>query len=181
MTSDLELQKFFNFDESDLVANRKGQVTPKQEKLLKQSATIGKIISIILGFAILIWGVYFPVREIITDYIRFGIYNRSIGGLIFILVMTAFAFLFLRGLFTRKKFSIEKVEGQVNFIATEKKTTSFTSNKDTKIRHYEMRVGSEKFDVSEDLLNIIDESDVYAFYFTGDTRNILSCEFILKR
>jgi len=180
MSSDLNLQKFFDFDESDLVANRKGQVTQKQEKLLKQSAAIGKMISAALGFAILTWGVYFPVRGIISDYIRFGIYNRSIGGAIFILVMTAFAFLFLRGLFTKKRFSVETVKGKVNFIVVEKKVGSSTSSIATKVRQYELHVENEKFDIGNELPNIINEGDVYAFYYTGDTRHILSCEFISK-
>jgi len=182
MASDLELRKFFSFDESDLVANRNGQVTPKQEKLLKQSATIGKIISTVLGFAILAWGVYFPGRGIIRDFIRFGYDAGSlISGATFILVMAAFAFLFLRGLFTKKIFSVETVEGQVNFIAVEKKVGSSTNSIATKVRQYEMRVGNEKFDnVGEDLPNIIHEGDVYAFYYTGDTHHILSCEFISK-
>jgi hypothetical protein len=37
MSSDLDLRKFFDFDESDLVANRKGQVTQKQKRPLKRS------------------------------------------------------------------------------------------------------------------------------------------------
>ena len=181
MSSDLDLRKFFNFDESDLAANRKGQVTPKQEKVLKQAERIGKIIGMVIGFSILTWGVYFPGREIVSNYIRFGFNEASlINGAIFILVLTAFAFLFLRGLFEKKKFSIGTVEGKVNFVVVEKKAGSSTSSTATKVRQYEMRVENEKFDVAESLANIINEGDVYAFYYTGDTRHILSCEFISK-
>jgi hypothetical protein len=181
MSSDVDLRRFFNFDESDLVANRKGQVAPKQEKVLRQAGWIGKIISMVLGFSILIWGVYFPGREIVSDYIRFGFNEASlINGAIFILVLTAFAFLFLRGLFEKKKFSVEAVEGKVSFAAVEKKAGSSTSSTATKVRQYEMRVGDENFTVVESLPNIINEGDVYAFYYTGDTRHILSCEFISK-
>ena len=181
MSSDLDLRKFFNFDESDLAANRKGQVTHKQEKVLKQAERIGKIIGMVIGFSILTWGVYFPGREIVSNYIRFGFNEASlINGAIFILVLTAFAFLFLRGLFEKKKFSVEAVEGKVNFVAVEKKAGGSTNSTATKVRQYEMRVENEKFDVSESLANIINEGDVYAFYYTGDTRHILSCEFISK-
>ena len=181
MSSDLDLRKFFNFDESDLVANRNRQVTHKQEKLLKQAERIGKTISVILGFSILIAGIYF-IPTIISDFIRFGFNEGSlINGVVFITVIAAFGFLFLRGLFTKKKFSVEAVEGKVNFVAVEKKAGSSTSSTATKVPQYEMRVGNEKFnDVGEDLLNIINEGDVYAFYYTGDTRHILSCEFISK-
>jgi len=180
MSSDLDLRQFFAFDESDLVANRKGQVTPKQEKVLKQTERIGKIISMVIGFSILVWGVYF-VRTIISDFIRFGFNEASlINGGVFILVMAAFAFLFLRGLFTKKKFSVKAIEGKVSFAAVEKKVGSSTSSTATKVWQYEMRVGNENFYVGEGLSNTINEGDVYAIYYTGDTRHILSCEFISK-
>jgi hypothetical protein len=170
MSSDLDLRKFFDFDENDLVANRKGQVTRKQKRLLKRSMIPGNIISIILGFAILAWGIYFPGRRILSDLIRFG-YNEGllINGATFLLVLGAFAFVFLRGLFTKKSFSVKTVEGKV----------SFASNKVTKSQE-EMRVGNEIFYVGEGLPNIINEGDVYAFYYTADTRHILSCEFVSK-
>ena len=87
---------------------------------------------------------------------------------------------FAMPLFTKKKFSVEAVEGKVNFVAVEKKAGSSTSSTATKVPQYEMRVGNEKFDVAESLTNIINEGDVYAFYYTGDTRHILSCELISK-
>jgi hypothetical protein len=179
MSSDLELRKFFNFDESDLIANRKGQVTQKQEKLLKQAESIGKMISVIVGFLILVGGILF-IPGIISDYTRFGFYNRSIGGAVFILIMIAFAVLFLRGLFTKKKFSVETVEGKVSFVGIDKKVGSSTSSPATNASQYQIRVGNENFNIGEGLPNIINEGDVYAFYYTGDTHRILSCEFISK-
>ena len=169
MSSDLELRKTFNFDEIDLIANRKGQVTQKQEKFLKQSQITGKMISVLLGFLILIGGAS-RIPGIINDYIRFGFYNRSIGGVVFILVMIAFALLFLRGLFTKKNFSVETVKGKVSFIVVKKNTK----------RQYQLHIGNENFDVGEELPKIINEGDMYSFYYTADTHHILSCEFVSK-
>ena len=171
MPSDLALRKFFNFDESDLVTNRKGQITQKQKQRLNRSAIPGKIISVVLGFMILAWGIYFPGRNIINNFIRFGYTEGSlINGAAFLLVFTGFAFIFLRGLFTRKNFSVETVEGKVRF----------ADHSTTKTQLHEMHVGNENFYVDKGLPDIINKGDVYAFYYTTDTRHILSCEFVSK-
>lgn len=181
---EIELRKLFDFDEKDLVANRRGQVTERQAKILKQAASIGRGIMIAIAVPILIWGVFFPVKSIVNDINRFGFNAGLLGAAVFALIMAVIAFSILRNIFKKDVVAVRSVEGQVNFVKVEKRVTSKGNNGLTNSRvvhEYELRVGSEKFeDVSENLLNIIQEGDTYTFYFTGDTHHILSCEFISK-
>jgi hypothetical protein len=68
-----------------------------------------------------------------------------------------------------------KVERQESY-----KTVSGSTSQRT-VQRYELRVGKMKFvDVNEELLNMIDAGDTYVFYYTKDSKEILSCEFIAK-
>jgi hypothetical protein len=81
-------------------------------------------------------------------------------------------------------YSFQKVEGEVNFVKVESRESYKTASGSTSYRtvqKYELRVGRVKFeDVNEELLNLIREGDIYAFYYTKDLKDILSCEFIAK-
>lgn len=182
--SEIELRKLFDFMEADLIANRMGRITPRQEKILKQAASIGRIISLFIAIPILLWGVYFPVRGIVHDYSDYGFSGSLIGAGVFALVMLTIAMFMIGGVFKKDVISVIKAEGNVNFVAVEKQVTHNTSSSTNKIRtvrQYELRVGAEKFeDVNESLLSLINEGDDYAFYFVPSTRHILSCELIKK-
>jgi hypothetical protein len=79
--------------------------------------------------------------------------------------------------------SVLKAEGKVNFVKVEKRVSSASSTGPRRrtVQEYELRVGRTPFeDVDEELINLIEEGDIYSFYYTKDTKDILSCEFVSR-
>lgn len=191
--TDIQLRRFFDFDDADLVSNRMGRLSQKQEKRLKEEEkstskifrTIGfglilLNIGIIAGFILNVTGEGFSLATASRDDI--------IGMAAMMVVPTVIIGFFVWVMFwlaaSKLDYSLQQVEGEVNFVKVEKsqsyKTASGSTSQRT-VQQYELRVGRFKFeDVNEELLNIIKEGDVYMFYYTKDTKEILSCEFIAK-
>jgi hypothetical protein len=81
----------------------------------------------------------------------------------------------------KAEYFVQKAQGKVNFVKVEAHVRRPSGNGYRTEEQYELRVGRTSFeDVDEELLNIIEEGDVYAFYYVKDTQDILSCEFISK-
>jgi hypothetical protein len=190
--SDAELRKFFDFDDSDLSANEMGKLSVKQEKRIQEtekstSRTFRYIgIGLIFLNLCIVGGI---VSGIISDGFSFSTASaEDIFGLVFAIVFpTLIIGIFVWIMFwiasSKTDYSLQKVEGEVNFVKVEKQvsTGSSTGPRYRTEQQYELRVGKVKFeDVDEELLNIIKEGDIYLFYYTKDNKEILSCEFIKK-
>jgi len=189
---DTELQKFFNFDQSDLIANQNGKLSAKQEKLIKETDKSTSGIFRGIGFGLILINIC-VVAGFVYSFIHdgFSFSTATNGDIIGLLFAIAFPTLII-GIFvwvmfwlasSKTNHSLQKVEGKVNFVKVEKqesyKTGSSTSYRT--VQEYELRVGKVKFeDVDEELPNIIEEGDIYIFYYTKDNKEILSCEFISK-
>jgi hypothetical protein len=188
--SDLELRNYFEFDEGDLATNRAGRLSEKQNlKIAEAESGANQIffwagvvfILIALAFS---YGLFKPVVEAGWTTARMSdLVGSAIG---FVVVWGILGFLAI-GSFRLSKSkmdsSVQKVEGKVNFVKVEKRVTNTSSNgpKYRTEEQYELRVGRIAFEnVEEELLNTIEEGDTYAFYYTKDTKDILSCEFISK-
>lgn len=189
--TDLELQKFFEFNESDLFANRAGRLSPKQQEKINETE---KGTSQIFFWA----GVVFILIALVATYAivkpSFE-YGFAVGGLTDLIgpaIGLAIAWGILGFLavgsfrLSRSKFdsSVQHVEGKVNFVKVEKEewTESTDGIRSSRtVEEYELRVGKVAFeDVNEELLTIIEEGDTYSLYYTKETKDILSCEFINK-
>jgi len=191
--SDIELQKFFGFDESDLFANRMGRFSARQEKRLQEiektaSKTFRNIgIGLILLDLLIIGGMFLsatqsgflfssaPRKEVLEFVIAAAIPTFIIGFFVWLMFWIASSTV---------DYSFQSVEGEVNFVKVERRESYKTASGSTShrtVQKYELRVGRVKFeDVNEDLLNLIKEGDIYAFYYTKETKKIMSCEFIRK-
>lgn len=190
--SDTELRKFFEFDQSDLIANQNGKLSVKQEKRIKETDKSTSSIFRGIGFGLIFINICI-VAGFVYSFVQdgFSFSTASTGDLIGLVFAIAFPTLII-GIFVWLMFwlassktdhSLQKVEGKVNFVKVEKqesyKTGSSTSYRT--VQEYELRVGKVAFeDVDEELLNIIEEGDTYIFYYTKDNKDILSCEFISK-
>jgi hypothetical protein len=191
--SDRELQQFFKFDESDLHANRMGRFSAKQEKRIQEidkstSKTFRNIgIGLILLNLLIVTGMILNAmgsgfsfstasrQDIVQLIVAAAIPTVIIGFFVWVMFWLASS---------KLDYSFQTVEGDVNFVKVERRESYKTASGSTSYRtvqKYELRVGRVKFeDVNEELLNLIKEGDVYAFYYTKDTKDILSCEFIRK-
>jgi len=194
--SDLELQKYFEFDEADLIANRVGKLSKKQQEKIEAdkvsfSRSIVKfsIFVVLIGIAISSAIIFFGMPgELSLDGLRYRYTQNADDVLTAVFVPAIFAVLFVGGaifLNTMKiDYSVQKAEGKVKFVKVEKRETDTATDGTITFRdveEYELRVGRKAFeDVDEEMINILEEGDIYAFYYTKDAEQILSCEFISK-
>jgi hypothetical protein len=191
--TDIQLRQFFNFDESDLAANRMGRLSHKQEKRLKEedkstskifrNIGVGLIflnIGIIAIFILNVTGEGFTFAAASRD----DIIGLAAAMTVPTVILGAFAWVMFWLSSTKTDHSLQSVEGEVKFVKVEKRESYRTAGGSTSqrtVQQYELRVGKVKFtDVNGELLNIIREGDTYVFYYTRDTKDILSCEFISK-
>lgn len=189
--TDLELKNFFDFDESDLIANRTGRLTAKQKAKIEDIEAGASQIFFWAGIVLVLIGLgaTYAILKPAIDY-GYEVIGLSdlIGPFIGLAVTWGVLGFFAVGAFrlSKSKFdsSVQSVEGKVNFVKVEKEewTQSTDGMRSSRtVEEYELRVGRVAFeDVDEELLNIIEEGDTYAFYYTKETKDILSCEFISK-
>ncbi len=189
--SDTTLRKFFDFSEADLSANRQGKLSAKQQKVLDEGEKGANQIFIGAGvfFILLALGISWGIT---SDIFRDGISNLSsddITGLALGIglpcgILGFFAYWSFRLAFSKLDSSLQNVEGKVNFVKMEKQQSYTSAGGSTSYRtvqQYELRVGRVNFEnVAEELLNIIDEGDVYAFYYIKQPKKIMSAEKISK-
>lgn len=189
--SDSELRKFFEFNEGDLAANRSAKLSEKQKSKLESDEKGADQIIVGAGVVFIIIGlviVYAVAGEAISrlfsgNLLSSDILTIALGGGLPLLLFGFFGIGAFKIGFSKLDNSVQSVEGKVNFVKVEKQIEDSTSNafRYKTVQQYELRVGKVKFeDVDEELLNMIDEGDKYAFYYTKQTKKILSCELISK-
>ena len=189
--SQAELRKFFDFNESDLAANRESRLSPKQEKYLQERKKSFDRFMIGVGIVIIIFSLavsYGTIARLFT----LGLSNLSAGDIKSLVIGIGlpwglggfFAIGSFRIALSKNDNSLQSVEGKVNFVKVEKtveERRSDGSHDLRKVQQYELRVGGVNFEnVGEELLNIIDEGEPYAFYYTKGTKQILSAEQMKK-
>lgn len=190
--SDTELMKFFDFDQSDLIANQHGRLSANQENRIKETDQSTSKIFRGIGIALILLNLCIVVIFsfiAIEDGLSFDATSGSdIFGFILALafptlIIGVFVWMMFWLASSKTDHSLQKVEGEVNFVKVEKRKPHKTGNSMSyrTVQEYEMRVGKVKFeDVNEELLNIIEEGNSYIFYYTKDNKDILSCEFVSK-
>jgi hypothetical protein len=172
--SENQLKGYFAFDDSDLIANKAGELSPKQNKKLISNDDFAQ--RIILGFFVvcLIFIAFFAYRIFVNP--------ASIGSWIGLVLAMFFGSLFGKGLYIKVDYSVQKVQGEAQFVKIEKLSGSVTdpAYKRKKLESYEMHVGGESFSNANPALIETMQGDVYAVYYTKDTKKILSVEYISK-
>ncbi|MBE0671347.1 MAG: hypothetical protein IH588_12220 [Anaerolineales bacterium] len=177
MTKDLKLQEYFKFTQSDLQQNQQGRVTEKQQAHVKGKVQRfnSRIIVVLVIMFVIGFGVNFAVRMASASGNFSGsIPTAALGPVITIVVLILF--MVFR---TNKKndFSLKKVEGTVNFAWVERRVSNMDRTGYKTEKSLEMRVGGVTFNVSPNLMDIIDQGDNVRFYYTGGGE-IVSAEFV---
>ncbi|MBI2330925.1 MAG: hypothetical protein HYU84_01890 [Chloroflexi bacterium] len=183
--SEPNLHNFFNFNEADLTANRASRLTKTQEaRLLETERGVSQIFKWAGVFLLLL---AFGITLLLLNEAR-KLNWQDLAGMtpalcVVWFICGGFAYGALKIAGSKNDHSVQKAEGKVNFVKVEKRVSNTSSSgpRYRTVQEYELRVGKIAFeDVDEELLNLIEEGDVYAFYYTKDTKDILSCEFISK-
>jgi hypothetical protein len=167
---DDQIKAYFVFDDADLLANRNGQFSDKQGKRVREADRFAERFIFTLFFIFLISGIFLAVL---------ALYSRNNPGLwmgtVILLLLSAWLF---RSIHSEVDDTIQKVQGEVNFVKVENKMGTMTTPalQRRKVSGYEMCVGSEVFsDVNPALIEFMDGNN-YTVYFTKTTRQILSVE-----
>jgi hypothetical protein len=179
------LQKYFNFDEADLYANRNGYLTPRQQALLVSDAKFEK--KLFLGIGIFLILIAFLPAIIIAISLALCVSKscwpesaRYFFGVLVLIWTPIWGYFGVRtirsALSTHKPPSLQKVEGPINIVRTER--TDMKTRQE--IEEHELHIGNEEFDCDSDLANLMMQGDIYSIYFIQESKKILSAELNAK-
>ena len=198
-----KIMEVLDFDDADLGANRLGQLTQKQKGLLAEKAkshksfntTIGVIIAVIFGGALLtglgtpilatVGGSFLESGEV-TPEALIALIPIICMVLFFLVVFGGILIVVLRVVFERANKKVDTVvrraEGKVNFVWVEKqeRNTTKTGPMYKTVRVLEMRIGGETFNVNNELPNVVNQGEEWVFYYTNHPFKFLSAEKLAK-
>lgn len=193
------IEQVLNFDDADLASNRLGQLTQKQKGLLAEKAkshkrfntTIGVIIAVMVGGALLtglgapilatVGGSLLESGEVTTEAL-IALIPIICMVLFFLVIFGGILIVVLRVIFERANRKVDtivrRVEGAVNFVWVEKqeRNTTKTGPMYKTVRVLEMRIGGETFTVNQELPNVINQGEEWIFYYTNHPFKFLSAE-----
>lgn len=169
MNNDAELRKYFDFDETDLNANRKGYLTRRQQARDKKEARSPKILLEIGGFAFLVLA-FIPIIFLINRHAATAlwlIWTVWLVTWIYLAIM-----LLRRSTVDTSMDKLKTVEGWVSTIKEEK-----TEDHANKVYDFYWKIGGIKFDVADsDKADILEQGATYRVYYLEASKQILSVE-----
>jgi len=177
---DQALKNYFHFDEGDLMANRNGQLSPKQQQALVSDQKSGRLWGVVGGFGcglgLLAIASIFPIVFIpvglaslqsheaggaIGAFIGAGVWALIWGGIGVFALWSGFSSIVDKP----TPLTLQRVAGPVNLVGVER--TSGGEHHHTYIQH-ELHIGGQEWDVDSSLAGYIMQGDVYAVYFVVD-------------
>ncbi|HVN15074.1 MAG TPA: hypothetical protein VMT73_04985 [Anaerolineales bacterium] len=185
---DQQLMGYFNFDQTDLQANRNGQYTEKQKARLLKEDKRDRIGSVLGGGFLLLIGLV-GLAIAIAAGIADPDWGFRIGfgfgfGCVWPLVWGGLGISIMSRGFSKFQVKLMRAMGPVNILKVERTSSHTDSDGFTHTSHYfvyELHVGGKSFDVKDELADIIMQGDTYAFYYTeGSENEILSAELLSK-
>jgi hypothetical protein len=173
MDNESELKKYFDFDESDLFANRNGYLSPRQQARDKKDARDTKRILYTIGFILLALA-FLPV----IIFLLVKGHWQSWSWILILLPIGIFGsiILFRLAVNTSTEDTLKTIEGKVNIIKEENEDEHLHKYYD-----YYWKIGGVKFDVVDtDKVELLEQGDTYRVYFLDLAKQILSLEKITK-
>lgn len=175
--SDVELQHVLGFDQEDLAANRSGKLSPKQAKRIRNAQRINSIIFAGAGvLAILISISLFSALAASSN--RFNNNTAKFGFPAVALGFIAWGSFKISA--QKTGHTVQCVRGRVRFIKVEKVIPEKKPNGlwlYRTVEDYQLRVGKIMFEnVNHRIFNVLQEQDIYTFYYTKESKDILSVE-----
>ena len=182
--SDQALKDYFLFDDADLEANRKGQLTDKQKKYLSEDLRYTKMI----GFGCS--GVFFLGAVVVLIFSLTGFFNSSqsmsaalqslmptlaLAAILGVLGIVMIVWTLSRS-GAKSSLVLKRVVGPINIVAMERRHD---------LEHptytvHELHIGDLSFEVKQEVGNFMKQGDSYAVYYTegqgGSERLIQSVE-----
>ncbi len=165
--NDRKIMDYFNFDESDLQANRNGRLTVRQLEDLKTEDASANAFSRNIGIALIVGsliGMGILFRKISLDASLFGL----AGCLAPILIGALFIRLGLK----KQNFTLVKAEGRVNWV----KERSYSPTLKREVSAYVMHIDEASFEAESEAAGFIMQGDVYSVHYVEETDQIMSLE-----
>jgi hypothetical protein len=175
MMNEQKLREYFDFNEDDLIANRKGRLSEKQLKHLDAERKHKPGIEWGIGLLLFIFagaGIYGAVMALFQDASLFGrIVFVLIFGVIWPYLFGKLGLQMIDSTRPKRNSRVKVERGHLQF-----------RNRNARdiIPYYELQVGDRTIEVADDLSAMVVEGDRYAMYFLAKTRGILSVEHISK-
>jgi hypothetical protein len=167
---DKDLQEYFFFDDADLNANRKGRLSEKQLKKLKEDDRGANKFVFLAMLALFGIASIFPLiyRQITLPVIFWVAVWGGLG-------MYCLYCLLFPTTTPLSKIAVKKVEGPIKFVAMDGSHNSEIE--------YDLRIGKVKLQVvSNDCTEIMKKGDVYAVYYydlkDGTGNHVTSLEWL---
>jgi hypothetical protein len=181
--SDLELQTLLGFNEEDLMSNRDCRLSTRQQEQIIRSERFNQRLFIGTGIALIaiaVGNAYMIISTTAQNHTLDVI--TSVG--MPVLVLGFFAWSSFKLAAAKADHSVQQARGKVNFVKVEKVFPEKMPNGSIYYRTvemYELRVGTVNFEnINQALLNLVTQGDIYAVYYTKDTKGILSVDRITK-
>jgi hypothetical protein len=191
--TDVELQMLFDFDEEDLAANRAGRLSLRQEKRIKEAQSVHTrffvgtgILSILAAGGIAVGVTSSAIRHGVSLSTASQNYMTGMIATIGIpwFVLGLLAWISFKVAANKVDPTVQCVRGRANFIKAEKVFSEKQPNGSRSYRtvmENQLRVGKVIFEnLDSRVFNILEEQDIYTFYYTKDSMDILSAEHIAK-
>jgi hypothetical protein len=179
---DAELEKILDFNEADLAANRRGDLTERQKRTLKKDERSNQwflwLLTIIFAVvAILPWIFSLaPMGSGSFVWTLGNILTATVGPLLWSLLWGLFAAVWAYSANDKYNYKLSRVQGRVSFVTV----PGAGDNGGL----FQMHVGKKKFeDVDTTLADVMQPGDEYAVYFLNNSpvgRKIMSAEFLGK-
>ena len=170
-----KLREYFDFNETDLEANREGLLSEKQIKHLGAGSKskpspewgIGAIL-----FLVAAAGMYAGVSAVFKAP---SLFERIVFGSLFGIL---WPYVWVKLGLGIINFSRPKKNGRVK---VERGRLRLSQRKAPDIiAYYELTVGERTVEVADDLTGMVSKGDIYAMYYLAKTKGILSLEHISK-
>ncbi len=175
--SDVELQNVLGFDEEDLAANRRGRLSTRQAKRIRNAQRLHSMIFAGVGILSILAGISM-ISAFTAPQNRFGNTTAMIGLPVIALVFIAWG---------SSRISTQKVDetvrcirGKVRFIKIEKVIPEKKPNGMwlyRTVEDFQLQVGNIIFEnFNHRIFKAIKEQEIYTFYYAKNSRDILSAE-----
>ena len=194
MTDDLK--NFWKFDDADLAANRNGQLTEKQKTFLASEhksqrgvffGVGGLIAALFCCLPILLIGSRVVLPMLVNDDLadlQELIPMAAVGGFgivfigITVLIIGAIVVIYILRANKKADITVKRAAGKVSYTWGAKRIRTPGSNvrgyKDVRILH--LNIGDKKFEVKEEIQNIIQAGEDWAIHYTSYPFKFLSGE-----
>ena len=170
-----KLREYFDFDEDDLIANRKGHLSERQLKHLDAERKykpgiewgVGLILFMIAGI-----GIYGAVTAIFHA-------SGVVGRIVFVLFFGVL-WPYIFGKLGLQMINSTRSSRNIHVKVERGRLRLFQRKAPDIIAYYELQVGDRTIGLEDDLTDMVTQGDRYAMYYLAKTKGMLSLEHISK-